>query len=63
MSEAKKTLPMFRCDRLHATMTEHACSRRWLAAQDGRTTPESLALCEPCEIGKRHAGVMLETAR
>ncbi len=53
MSEDKKTLPMFRCDRLHATLSEQACARRWELAQ---FSENALVSCKRCVVGERHAG-------
>lgn len=48
--------PMFRCERLHATLQVSACSARWTEA-NARGASERLDLCRNCPLGAKHAGV------
>lgn len=47
--------PMFRCERLKATLQVSACSARWTEA-NARGASERLDLCKNCQLGAKHAG-------
>jgi hypothetical protein len=48
--------PMFKCDRLRASLQVSACSRSWSEAQR-KGAPERFGQCRGCQIGAKHAGV------
>lgn len=48
--------PMFRCERLKATLQVSACSTRWTEANT-KGAAERLDLCKNCQLGAKHAGV------
>lgn len=47
--------PMFRCERLSATLQVPACAARWREAND-RNASERLDQCRNCSLGAKHAG-------
>lgn len=49
--------PMFRCDRLRATLRVEACAGMWRDANERGGTSESVVRCRQCQVGAGHAGV------
>lgn len=47
--------PMFRCERMAASLPVEACAGRWREA-NGKGTAEHLFQCKNCPIGAMHAG-------
>jgi len=45
--------PMFRCDRMRASLSVDACKSNWTAANAGDDRRE---VCRSCPIGAKHAG-------
>ena len=50
--------PMFRCDRLKASLQVVACSGMWAEANAVGQVPERLFRCRQCPVGAEHAGVV-----
>lgn len=49
--------PVFRCERLLATLQVSACRKMWTEANSSGDAPESLGRCRQCSVGAEHAGV------
>ena len=49
--------PMFRCDRLSASLQVASCAGMWNEANAGGHPPERLFRCLQCPLGAEHAGV------
>lgn len=49
--------PMFRCDRLSASLLVSACVSMWGEANAAKPMPERLFRCRQCLVGAEHAGV------
>ena len=49
--------PVFRCERLLATLQVTACSKMWTEANSSNDAPERLGRCRQCSVGAGHAGV------
>lgn len=50
--------PMFRCDRMLATLQVASCVGMWREANGRASPPESSVRCRQCPIGAGHAGVV-----
>lgn len=48
--------PMFRCDRLSASLRVEACAGMWREANVQGQMPERLFRCRSCPVGAAHAG-------
>lgn len=50
--------PMFRCQRMSATLQVTNCSRMWSEANNAKPKPQcSTSPCKGCSIGAEHAGI------
>ena len=49
--------PMFRCERLSASLQVASCVGMWHEANAGGHPPERLFRCMKCPLGAKHAGV------
>lgn len=49
--------PMFRCERMAASLQVSACAGMWREANAGGQAPDRLFRCMQCPIGAQHAGV------
>lgn len=55
-SELMPGKPMFRCDRLAASLRVASCAEMWREANASGQMPERLFRCRACPIGAAHAG-------
>lgn len=55
-SELLPGKPMFRCDRMAASLQVSRCASMWREANEGRVAPNRLDRCKACPVGAVHAG-------
>lgn len=55
-SELMPGKPMFRCDRLMASLRVVSCAEMWREANAAGPMPERLFRCRGCSVGAAHAG-------
>lgn len=49
--------PMFRCDKLNASLQVSSCASMWLSVNQPNSQASPTSRCKGCSIGANHAGV------